>query len=187
MMSRPNVSRASKVKSGGKASATPCACCGVAPDPSGRPLSITFEQPDVIFDIEPELLDTWGGDPFLAIKDVGFFVRVLLPVKLTDGFAVNFGTWLETDPESFRQAWRTWNFPEYADLEIEGYVANRIEPWGTLPHELVKATVREMEDVPFLTSCDDETVTRILTETWPHAEVFKPYLELLTAEPPAAG
>ena len=186
-MPRANVSRASKAKSGGKAAATPCACCGVAPDPSGKPLSITFEQPDVIFDIEPELLDTWGGDPFLAIKDVGFFVRVILPVKLTDGFAIDFGTWLETDSDSFRQAWQAWNFPEYADLEIEGYVANAIEPWKRLPHKLVKATVREMEDVPYLTSCDDELVTRILSDTWPHAEVFKPYLPVLTSEPPIAS
>ena len=132
-MTKSNVSRTSRAKSGGKASLQPCSCCGIAPDPMGRPLSVTFEQPDVIFEIHPELLDTWGEDPFLAIKGIGFFVRVVLPVRLTDGFAVDFGTWLEVHSEDFRQAWRTWNFPEYKDLVLEGYLGNEIAPWGSCP------------------------------------------------------
>jgi hypothetical protein len=180
-MTRRNVSRSNPAKAGGKAVGTPCACCGLAPDPAGKPLNVTFEQPDVLFHVEPELLQTWGGDPFLAVKDVGFFVRVLLPVRLTDGFAVDFGTWLEVDAEDFRLAWQTWNFPEYSDLAIEGYVANEIAPWGELPHALVKAAVRDPERVPYLASSDDPLIARILTETLPHAEVLAPYLDLLKA------
>jgi hypothetical protein len=185
-MTRSNVSRARKGKTGGRVAAAPCACCGIAPDPQGRPLSVTFEQPDVLFEIPPELLDTWGGDPFLAIKDIGFFVRVILPVTLTDGFKVDFGTWLEVHAEDFRTAWQTWNFPEYKDLQIRGFVANEIAPWGMLPHALVTATVREMEDVPYLTSSDNETVTRILSDTHPHADVLRHYSDLLRSDPPDA-
>lgn len=27
--------------------------------------------------------NVWGDDPLLAVKDVGFYIRTLLPVKLT--------------------------------------------------------------------------------------------------------
>jgi hypothetical protein len=183
-MAKSNVSRSGRVKSGGMAALPPCACCGIAPNADGRPLSVTFEQPDVVSQIEPVLLETWGGDPFLAIKDVGFFVRVILPVKLSDGYSVDFGTWLEIFSEDFRTAWRTWNFPEYRDLVFEGYIANDIAPWGRLPHALVRATVRDMAQVPVLTSCEDETIGRILADEWPHADVLGHYAEVLRSQPP---
>jgi hypothetical protein len=185
-MTRRSVSRAKPAKTGGKAAGIPCACCGLTPDPGGKPFSVTFEQPDALFQVEPELLDTWGGDPFLAIKDVGFFIRVLLPIRLTDGFAVDFGTWLEVDAPDFRQAWRTWNFPEYSDLSISGYLDNEIAPLGALPHVLVTVAVRDPAAVPYVASSDDPAITRLLTETLPHAEVLAPYAEMLKApEEPA--
>jgi hypothetical protein len=184
-MTKPKVSRADRAKAGGKAVLEPCACCGIARNPDGRPLSVTFEEPDVVSQIEPELLDTWGGDPFLAIKNVGFFIRVILPIKLDDGFAINFGTWLEIHSDDFREAWKTWNFPEYKDLEFEGYVANQIEPFELFPHALFKARVREMEHVPYLTSSANEVFTKLVTDTWPHAKILAPYADLLKSEPPA--
>ena len=186
-MTRSNVSRASRAKIGGKSAVEPCACCGISPDPQGRPFSITFDLPDVYFDIEEELLDTWGADPFLAIKNVGFFLRVLMPVQLTDGFSVNFGTWLEIHADDFRKAWQTWNFPEYADLEIQGYVANAVEPWKEFPHELVRAVVRDVAQVPYLASSGNALVTKILGDTWPHADVLLPYAELLKTDPKLEG
>lgn len=184
-MTKANVSRSTRAKIGGKASTVPCACCGITPDPQGRPFSITYDMPDVTFEIEPPLLDTWGEDPFLAIKNVGFFVRVLLPVQLTDGFSVAIGTWLEVDDEDFRKAWQTWNFPEYAELTVEGYVANKIAPWGAFPHALVRATVKDLDQVPHLTSSDDPKISKILGETWPHPEVLTPYEDLLKSNSPA--
>jgi hypothetical protein len=183
-MSKQHVTRSRAHKAGGRAVTEPCACCGIAPDPDGKPLSVTFENPDVIFDIAPELLDTWGGDPFLAIKDVGFFVRVLLPVALTDGFAVEFGTWLEVDAEDFRLAWQTWNFPEYADLVLEGYVANQIAPWRRFHHGLAQAVVTDRARVPILTTGTNEEINEVLGKTWPHAEVLAPYVDLLRADAP---
>jgi hypothetical protein len=186
-MTKSNVSRASRTKVGGKASVEPCACCGIAPDPRGRPFSITFDVPDVYLEIHPELLATWGDDPFLAIKDTGFYLRVLLPVKLTEGFAVDFGTWLKVDPEVFRQAWQTWNFPEYKDLAFDGLLANRIEPWKPGLRTHVKARVREMDKVPYVVESPDELGARIVGETWPHADVLAPYAELLKSDPPVEG
>ena len=186
-MTRSNVSRASRSKVGGKASVTPCSCCGIAPEPHGRPFSITFDVPDVYMEIHPELLATWGDDPFLAIKDTGFYLRVLLPVKLTDGFAVDFGTWLKVDPEVFRQAWRTWNFPEYKDLAFDGLLANRLEPWKPTLKTRVTARVREMDQVPYIVESTDALGARIVGDTWPHADVLAPYKDLLTSEQPIEG
>ena len=183
-MSKQHVTRSGAHKIGGRASTEPCSCCGIAPDPDGKPLSVTFEHPDVIFDIAPELLDTWGGDPFLAIKNVGFFVRVLLPVALTDGFAVDFGTWLEVDAEDFRHAWQTWNFPEYADLVLEGYIANQIAPWKRFRHSLAKAVVTDLARVPILTNSTNDETNEILSKAWPHAEVLAAYGDLLRSDAP---
>jgi hypothetical protein len=185
-MTKPNVSKGTRAKMGGKDAAEPCACCGIAPGPLGKPLAVTFENPDVVFDIAPELLETWGGDPFLAIKDVGFFLRVLLPVELTDGFAVEFGTWLEIDADDFRTAWQTWNFPEYKDLVVKGYIANTIAPWAKFRHSLVTALVREPERVPFVIADDNEDLGDVMGKTWPHADVLAPYAELLRADAPPA-
>ena len=187
-MASQHVNRSRTHKMGGKAATEPCACCGIAPNPDGKPLSVTFEKPDVIYDINPILLDTWGDDPFLAIKDVGFFVRVLLPVALTDGFSVEFGTWLEVAAEDFREAWRTWNYPEYRDLVLDGYVGNTIAPWARFRHALTTAVVTDPSRVPIVASSANEDVNAILARTWPHAEVLRPYADLLRADatPPLA-
>jgi hypothetical protein len=152
-----------------------------------RHIAVTFEEPDVIYQIHKELLDTWREGPFLAIKDVGFFLRVAMPVKLTDGSVVDFGTWLQINPEDFREAWRTWNSPEYAALEFQGYVGNDIAPWGRMPHVLVKAAVRDVEEIPCLVSCEDPLITRILGAEWPAEEVLGPYAKVLRRKPKPAG
>src|SRR5512141_72699 len=114
------------------------------------PIAITFDRPDVMSEIPEPLLETWGGDPFLAIKNVGFFLRVVLRVKLEDGGEVHFGTWLEVKDEEWRTAWQTWNFPEYADLVVNGFMGNVIEPWGQFPLLFVEARVRDVEEAPVI-------------------------------------
>ncbi len=151
-------------------------------DAAGQAIAITFAMPDVYHEIPPELLDTWGDDPFLAIKNVGFFLRVVLQVKLDDGSHVDFGTWLEIHSEDFRTAWQTWNFPEYKDLSVEGYVANAVEPWGRFPHALARATVRDVDEVPLLASCPDDKVQRIIEGVWSRDEVLAPYADVLGGE-----
>jgi hypothetical protein len=158
------MARSSVTRSGKQAGIQP----GEEQDSEGsRSIAITFAKPDVVFDIHPELLQTWGDDPFLAIMDVGFFLRVVLQV------------WLEIPDEDFRTAWQTWNFPEYADLAVEGYLANSIDPWGRFPHVLAKATIRDVDEVPVLTSCPDLDVMRIIDGIWPRDAVLAPYADLL--------
>ena len=147
-----------------------------------RSIAVTFADPDVLLEVPEELLDTWGKDPFLAIKTIGFFLRVVLPVRLDDGSWVDFGTWLEIHSEDFRTAWQTWNAPEYTDLVVEGYVANTIAPWGQFPHVLVKAVVRDADEVPVLSACSDPKVMAIIDGTWPRDEVLSPYADLLRDE-----
>jgi hypothetical protein len=48
----------------------------------------------------------------------------------------------------------------------------------------LKATVCDIAQVPYLTASQNEVFTRILTETWPHADVLKQYAELFKSEPP---
>ncbi len=180
------VTRSRKSKSGGKPAVQPCECCGFVPGADGKPVSITFELPDVYYEIPPELLETWGQDPFLAIKTIGFFVRVVVPVRLDGGFSVNYGTWLEVHAETFREAWQTWNMPEYASLEMEGYLANVLDPWGTFPHALVKATVRNLDDVPVVTSATHPDVQKFLETEWKHSWALTPYAEVLETDSPEA-
>ena len=125
----------------------------------------------------------WTGDRrqhLFAVKTDGSGE----PVQLTDGFSVAFGTWLEIADEDFRHAWQIWNAPEYADLAIEGYVANEIEPWNPFPHAMVRAVVRDVEQVPYLATSDDPLFARILGETLPHADVLTHYAKLLKSDPP---
>jgi hypothetical protein len=183
-MTKPNVSRTNRAKIGGKATGEPCACCGIAPDPRGLPFSVTFDVPDVYLDVHPELLQSWGDDPFLAIKDVGFYLRVLMPVKLTDGFAVDFGTWVKIEPEAFREAWNRWNFPEYKDFTCNGFLANRMEPWKPTLRTRVTVRVLDFDNVPYVVESSDTLGARIISETWPHAEVLTPYADLLKEAPP---
>ena len=178
------VTRSRKSKSGGQPALAPCACCGFAPGADGKPLSITFEQPDVYYDIPDELLDVWGQDPFIAIKTIGFFVRVIVPVRMDGGFAVNYGTWLEVDADDFRTAWQTWNMPEYKDLELEGYLANVLEPWGQFPHAAVKTTVRDVNEVPIVTSATDPEVQKFLETEWRHNWALPAYADTLKPETP---
>jgi len=180
------VTRSRKSKSGGKPAVQPCECCGFVPGADGKPLPVTFELPDVYYEVAPELLDTWGEDPFLAIKTIGFFVRVILPVRMDGGFAVNYGTWLEVHAETFREAWQTWNMPEYAELELEGYLANVIEPWGAFPHALTKATVRNTDEVPVVTSSASADIQKFLDTEWKHSWALPPYAGVLKADSPEA-
>jgi hypothetical protein len=186
-MTKSNVSRASGAKIGGKAAGKPCTCCGIAPLPHGKPFTITFSLPDVVLDIPEVLLDTWGDDPFLAVKDAGFYLRTILPVKLSDRYAINFGTWLQVDPEVFREAWNVWNFPEYKDFAFDGLLANRIEPWRPKLRTHVKARVLDFDQVPYVVDSPDPLGARIIKDTWPHADVLPAYADLLKEAPPAEG
>ena len=153
-----------------------CPTCGRPLDEHNR--QVRFKRPDAVFAIPGDDLAgrVWGDDPLLAVKDVGFFVRTLLPVKLTGGYTVTFGIWLTVESDVLYQAYQVWHASEYADLEISGEVANALPNWGeAVVGGRVSTEVRDPDQIPYVCGSDDPLILRILTDEWPHDEVL-PYL-----------
>jgi hypothetical protein len=153
---------------------------GTCPE-CGRPLDdhdrhVRLRLPDPVLAIpEPERADRiWGGDTLLQVQAVGAFVRVLLPIRLTDGHSLTIGTWLAIDPAQLGQVWENWNTDEYRRLVLDGYLANAIEPWGTsLLGAPASARVRDPEELPYLTDSQDPELKRVLTDEWPHDPILR--------------
>jgi hypothetical protein len=95
------------------------------------------------------------------------FVRCLLLVRLTGDSVLGFGTWLRVSPDDFRRAKEIWNAPEYADLTLDGILANDILPWeGVLTAAPVRVVVRDPEELPYVVSSDDAAITGVFTDVW---------------------
>jgi hypothetical protein len=62
---------------------------------------------------------------------------------------------------------RIWNTPEYSDLELTGFLANRIEPWG-LFRVPVNLAVLNTDHTPYCVSSPNEELNGVLTKEWPH-------------------
>lgn len=107
----------------------------------------------------------------MQINGFGAFVRVLLPVRLEDGYQVTYGAWLAINPAKLTETFAVWWEPEYADLRLDGFLANTIEPWGLLGAPVV-ATVRNPDETPYLTESSDPQLAAVLTTTWPHDQVL---------------
>ena len=99
-----------------------------------------FGLPDPVLDRSPEGLPdgTWlsHADPrtsvMMQVPGLGAFVRALLPVRLTGGHTVTYGVWVSIDPRDLQRAFPVWWQPEYARLELDGVLANALQPWGLL-------------------------------------------------------
>jgi hypothetical protein len=105
------------------------------------------------------------------VPGVGPFVRCLLPVHLTGGHTLTFGVWVGVPPDLLQEAFRRWTAPDYADLVLDGRLANALPGWGLLAAP-VRATVRDPEETPYCTSSPDPDLQRVLTARWPHEEVL---------------
>ena len=122
--------------------------------------------------------DTWGlvnGDPmqstFLMVQHVGCFIRALLPVQLTGGYSLTFGVWIAVRDADLRRAYETWWEPAYADLAIDGYLANDILPFG-LGGRPVRIEARKENTLPECASSPDPELACVLDATWNHREVL---------------
>jgi len=158
-------------------SADTCPSCGRALDAHDR--HIRFTLPDPVLDLpdQERTPDTWlsHGTPresvMMQVPGAGAFVRVLLPVQLDGGYRVTFGAWLGIHPAQLQPTFAVWWEPEYTDLRLEGFLANKIAPWGLLAAPVI-ATVRNPDETPYLTESPDPTLTAVLTNTWPHEKVL---------------
>ena len=154
-----------------------CAFCG-------RPLDahdhdVRFQLPDSVFALsteEREAREMWTAPlempDFVSLVDLGTFVRVILPVHLTDCDAVRYGLWLSVTPETWDRVFREWWAPTYPSLEFDGRVANAVAPWGTAVLDApAHASVRDPDQIPWIVSSDHAVVSRLLTEPWDADEV----------------
>jgi hypothetical protein len=108
---------------------------------------------------------------FLAVEDLGSFVRALLPVRLTGGYTVTFGVWVGLAPADMQSAYERWFAPDYSQLVLEGRLANGVAPWGLLGAP-VRLEVRNPDETPYCSASSDATLADVLTNTWPHEKVL---------------
>lgn len=107
----------------------------------------------------------------MQVPEVGAFVRALLSVHLTEGHQLTFGLWLAIDPSRFSEAVAAWHAPDYADLRLDGWLANAIPPWGLLAAP-VHAVVRDPGHTPYCDSSTDPDLTAVLRDEWPHEAIL---------------
>jgi hypothetical protein len=153
-----------------------CSNCGRPVDPDRRELDYRFKLPDALFAIpESERSDRIRGlgSDMVGAPDVGIFVRVLLPVTLSDGYSIRYGTWLGlTSRENFERARDLWHAPEYPSLTLTGILGNAIEPWGEPLMTRVGVGVRAAHEVPYVEAFKDPEMGKVLTETWSRSWVL---------------
>ena len=90
----------------------------------------------------------------MQVPGLGAFVRALLPVRLAGGHTVNYGVWVAIDPGDLRRAFDVWCQPEYAQLRLDGVLANVLQPWGLLAAP-VSLVVRDPEQTPYCAASPD--------------------------------
>lgn len=116
---------------------------------------------------------TWGNDVLMQVEGVGAFVRVVIPVHLTDSHSVTFGAWLGVPPEALRNAYDVWWEPGYKDLRLDGLLANRLPPWESETYgKPLAASVIDRDQAPYAVGSSDPFMQRVLTEEWPHQPVI---------------
>jgi hypothetical protein len=73
-----------------------------------------------------------------------------------------------------------WETDAYAQLVLEGSLANGIPPWGDVVLGApAPATVRNPSAFPYVSSSSNKTLHSVLEAEWPHAEIFAVYRSVL--------
>ncbi|MEU3605136.1 DUF2199 domain-containing protein [Streptomyces sp. NPDC035033] len=155
------------------AAPTTCSCCGDALADERR-IDVMFGLPDVAFELPEEARRSPGPSALLALDGAGFFVRCLLPVRLTGDTELVLGAWVETDEETFRWAAGVWDDEDaYPELVVRGRFANAVQPWG---EEVLGAEftgrIRDVEELPYLVEGRDPVAARLLAGTWDRDDVL---------------
>lgn len=107
----------------------------------------------------------------MAVPSVGAFVRALLPVRLTGGYTVTYGVWVAISPDDLQSTFAVWWEPEYAHLRLDGFLANRVKPWGLLGTP-VTLKVRDPEQTPYCSASGHPELSRVLDNEWPHEDIL---------------
>lgn len=157
-----------------------CPSCGRRLDEHNR--HVRFVLPDPVLAVpESERVErTWGHDPLLQVQGIGAFVRVLLPIQLTGGFSLTVGTWLAINPSGLREVWELWETPAYAELVLDGFLANALPPWGEkVLGEPAVAAVRDSTQWPYIQQSGAPTLHAVLSTEWPHDAILAAYASVI--------
>ncbi|MCV2393134.1 DUF2199 domain-containing protein [Actinotalea sp. M2MS4P-6] len=154
-----------------------CVQCGRALDQHDR--QVRFRLPDPVLSAFGGALpdDAWldAPDPSVAVMmqvpRLGAFVRVLAPIPLSGGFSVTFGAWLGVHPDDLQRAFRVWHAPAYADLDLDGRLANDLLDRGVLGAP-ARATVLNVLHTPYVTTSTDERLVELLRGPSDHDDVL---------------
>jgi hypothetical protein len=154
----------------------PSLVCSYCQQPvQGRELDFRFKLPDPIFEIpeaeRPQRVRDSGD--VVGAQGVGVFVRVMLPVRLTEDFQITYGTWLSLrNRRDFDRARRLWHSEEYPSLVLEGVLANAIEPWGQPLMTRARVAVKDVNQVPYVEAIYDDSMAKVITDIWPRTWVL---------------
>ncbi|MEU2230078.1 DUF2199 domain-containing protein [Streptomyces vietnamensis] len=150
-----------------------CSCCG-EPLADERRVDVRFGLPDVALGLPEEARRSPGPDALLALEGAGFFVRCLLPVRLSGDTELVLGVWLEVDEETFRRAAAVWgDEAAYPELVVRGWLANKVKPWGAevLGAEMT-GRVSDPGESPYLVEGYGPAAVRLLGEVWDRDRVL---------------
>ena len=155
---------------------TLCPTCGRPTDEHNRHVRFTLPDPVRAVPTEDLARRTWGSDVMMQVEGIGAFIRILVPIRLTDGYTVTFGAWLGVHPDDLRRAYEVWTTEKYLDLVFDGVLANGLPPWiDETYRQPLLASVLTMDQIPYADGSDDTFVASLLTEEWAH-DVVLPYL-----------
>jgi hypothetical protein len=150
-----------------------CEVCGRPVAEHNRHVRFLLPEPVLALPAQELTPGTWMSHAsaresvMMQVPNVGAFVRVLLPVHLSEGDSVTFGVWLAIDPrgDTLRSVAEVWGDVRYADLQLEGWLGNKLPSWGLLASP-VTAAVRDVDETPYCVASADDMLNRVLTEEW---------------------
>lgn len=152
------------------------ATCGMcARSTAEHEKNLRFLLPDPVVNSSEQHLapGSWlsHGNPnesvMMQIPNIGPFIRALLPIHLAGGGSLTYGVWVAIHPNDLQRTFSVYWEPEYADLQLTGYLANAIEPWGMLGTP-VELAVKDPVQTPYCVSSQDPVLAEVLAKQWPH-------------------
>ncbi len=130
-----------------------------------------FALPEPVLSIPPEERERrmWrASEDLLEVRDVGAYVRVLVPVSLSDGHQIVFGAWMGVPTELLHRAFDVWWGEGYRSLRLDGVLANMLPPWEKETYgAAVTVEVRDESQLPYAVASPDPVMHEILTRRWP--------------------
>ena len=157
-----------------------CPSCGRSLDEHNQHIRFGVPEPVLGIPQNERAARTWGNDVLMQVKDVGAFVRILVPVKLSGGYTLTYGAWLSVHPDDLRRAWEAWTDPSYAQLRLEGVLANMLPGWESQTYNVaVEAAVLNVEQTPYAVDSSDAFMRQVIRDQWSHEFVLSAITRLL--------